>query len=136
MTLIELRKICDDGIERGFGELPVAATINPEASMRICDLAYGDIHISGPHFTGKVFGITAIKGEFPEAREAFRLNNPDSDWDVCLPDGEIILCDKTRAECDAFIKRYDFIVEDTCEKFKFYTVKSDGIDRGYTINKP
>lgn len=52
-----------------LSELDVAATINPEASTSPDDLAYGDIDIAGPNYTGRVFGITAIKGEFPEALE-------------------------------------------------------------------
>ena len=52
-----------------IADLDVAATINPEASTSVDDLAYGDIDIEGPNYTGRVFGITAIKGEFPEALE-------------------------------------------------------------------
>lgn len=122
MTVLELRAICDDAIARGFGELPIAATINPDASTQIQDIAYGDVYLAYPFTDGKVFAITAIKNGFPEALEAFGLNNPNSDWDVCLPDGEIILCDKTRAECESFVVAKGHYIIDTCEKFKFFTV--------------
>lgn len=124
MTVKQLMGILNEAVERGLENMPVVATINPDATNEIQDLAFGDVYLAYPFSDGKVFAITAIKNGFPEALEAFRLNNPDSDWDVCLPDGEIILCDKTRAECEAFIVRNSHFVEDVSEKFKFYTVSN------------
>lgn len=67
MNVRELYAILTVAMAKGCSELPVAATIDPEASTSPIDLAYGDVNMSGPNFNGRVFGITAIKGEFPEA---------------------------------------------------------------------
>lgn len=67
MTVKELIGILNEAVERGLENMPVAATINRDATTEIDDLAYGDVYLGHPFTDTKVFAITAIKGAFPEA---------------------------------------------------------------------